>query len=186
MKFKIILLSFVAFVLTISSCSEDGTKENTKVQPHGKPIVQVAKAKKSDIHAVLNFSGKLTADKAINIAPELSMRILSIFVEEGDKVTKGQVLAKLDTTKLEQARVQYEDAKRNYQRMRALKESEFVEEQKFEQVKTVFETAKLNYEYIGKIQLSEHLSPASLLARQKGWRILFLHVTRSFREPISV
>ena len=148
MKTKIVLYLILLLIFSAFSCSKQDEPVSEEIKASGKPLVIVTQAEKETIYKFLSFSGKSEAKNAINIAPELSMKIVSVYVEEGDKVKKNQILAKLDTTKMIQAELQYEDAKKNYERMKALKKSEYIEEQKFEQIKTVFETAKLNYEYI--------------------------------------
>jgi len=148
MKIKKNLVIFVIIAVFMFGCSQEEDQKTQNIEPGGEPLVEVSKATKSTINATLTYSGKVKAEMAIDLAPELSMQVLSIDVAEGDWVKKGQTLATMDTTKLFQARIQYKDASKNFERMKALRKSEYVEEQKFEQVKTAYETAKLNYEYI--------------------------------------
>lgn len=150
MNNKKMFLVLVLLAITIFACTKNDENDLPDVEPTGKPLVRVAVAEMGPIQAVVNYSGKIKSEKSINIAPELSMRLISVYVDEGDKVKSGQLLAKLDTTKLAQARLQYKDAKKNYARMKALKRSEYVEEQRFEQVKTAYEVAKYNFEYLQK------------------------------------
>lgn len=143
-----IYLTSVIITIILLACSNKENNEIPKIEPAGKPLVRVKKAEQSTIQALSNYSGKIKAEKSIDIAPELSMRIISVYIDEGDKVKAGQLLAKLDTTKLAQARIQFKDAEKNFKRMQALRESEYVEAQKFEQVKAVYETSKYNFGYI--------------------------------------
>ena len=43
----------------------------------------------------VNASGKIYPEIEVKVSPDISGEIVNLFVEEGDKVTKGQVLAKI-------------------------------------------------------------------------------------------
>ena len=43
----------------------------------------------------VNASGKVYPEIEVKVSPDISGEIVNLFVEEGDKVTKGQVLAKI-------------------------------------------------------------------------------------------
>jgi len=49
-----------------------------------------------------NFSGRISSLKQINLTTQTAGYITDIYVEEGDKVTKGAVLARLDVRKAEE------------------------------------------------------------------------------------
>ncbi len=70
-------------------------------------------------------NGRIEAAQ-INLAPKVPGRLLEIYVEEGDIVEKGQMLAKLDTTELEArwevASAQIKQAEQNKNRTMAIVE----------------------------------------------------------------
>ncbi|MEY4278701.1 MAG: hypothetical protein RL377_705, partial [Bacteroidota bacterium] len=43
----------------------------------------------------VNASGKVYPEVEVKVSPDISGEVVNLFVEEGDKVTKGQVLAKI-------------------------------------------------------------------------------------------
>lgn len=57
---------------------------------------------KGDIRVSVNATGNLEPTNEVTVGSELSGTIKEVLVDTNDKVTKGQVLAKLDTSKLEQ------------------------------------------------------------------------------------
>lgn len=59
------------------------------------------KIKKGDIEVVVNATGNLKPTNSVEIGIEVSGTIKEIYVDFNDKVVIGQVLAKLDTTKLQ-------------------------------------------------------------------------------------
>jgi HlyD family secretion protein len=70
----------------------------------------------------VNASGKVYPEIEVKVSPDISGEIVNLFVEEGDKVTKGQVLAKIYadiyssqrdqvTASVNQVKAQYENVK---------------------------------------------------------------------------
>ncbi len=62
--------------------------------------------------------------------------MIKLFVEVGSKVRKGQVLALLDDTALEGAKIRLQEAKRNYQRLDELYKLGAVAKVQWEQAKS--------------------------------------------------
>lgn len=58
--------------------------------------VQVAKARKGSITRTLSGAGKVQAATSVKISSNLSGDLVELLVKEGDKVTKGQVLGRID------------------------------------------------------------------------------------------
>lgn len=65
------------------------------------PRVAVAPLTKQDIRETLSISGPVSGTDSVDVVSGIHAEILSMNVKEGDKVTKGQVLAVLDSTDLE-------------------------------------------------------------------------------------
>ena len=57
--------------------------------------VEIAPVKKDTIRDVRNFTGSLYPASEIVVAPKIAGRIENIFVRIGDRVKKGQLVAKL-------------------------------------------------------------------------------------------
>ena len=93
--------------------------------------VEVAAAGRRDLAPVFTFSANLEAVWSADISTKADGRIDKLFVEEGDRVTAGMVLARLDMNELAaqvmqaegqvlQAQATLEQNELNFQRMNAL------------------------------------------------------------------
>jgi RND family efflux transporter MFP subunit len=80
-----------------------------------KSAVNTDVVKKSSVSEELILSGTVEADEHANLSFQGSGELAYIGVKEGDRVKKGQVLAKLDTTVLYQSFLQAEAELRKYQ-----------------------------------------------------------------------
>lgn len=91
-------------------------------------------AERGTLPGVITASGELEAIRRVNVSPRRQGLLEELFVDEGDAVTKGQVLARMETgdftdrmdelSALErQARADYEAKRADYFRYRRLKDS---------------------------------------------------------------
>jgi len=65
--------------------------------------VQMGTVEKRDLVEVVTASGEVRPRRYVNVGANVSGRIVDLLVQEGDRVTKGQVLARLHDARLEQA-----------------------------------------------------------------------------------
>ncbi|MCK4932477.1 MAG: efflux RND transporter periplasmic adaptor subunit [Candidatus Aminicenantes bacterium] len=131
-------------------------QEEIQEESFGAALVTVFKVSKQRISEKLVFTGVIEAWQTMNITPEIGGRIAKIFVEEGDRVRKGQLLAELDTRaarlQVEQAeaavavaQANYNDAEKNMERMERLIKENAVSEQQYEKIKLAFESAEAQF-----------------------------------------
>jgi RND family efflux transporter MFP subunit len=145
---------FVVFILAffVLSCQPPQETEEVEGASLAAAPVKVFKAKRQRISEKLFYTGQIEAWNTINITPDVGGKIAKIYVEEGDRVQKDQLLAELDTRairlQLDQAKAgfavaeaNYKDAQRNMERMERLKSENAVSEQQYEQVKLAFDAA---------------------------------------------
>lgn len=66
-------------------------------KPAGMPVMTSALAK-GEVEEILSISGPVAGTDSAEVVSRLHAEILEILVKEGDKVVKGQILARLDTT----------------------------------------------------------------------------------------
>jgi HlyD family secretion protein len=64
-------------------------------KPKGE-AVETEKVMLRDIREVVSASGKIFPEKEIKISSDVSGEIVELYVEEGDSVKSGQILAKID------------------------------------------------------------------------------------------
>jgi RND family efflux transporter MFP subunit len=98
----------------------------------------------------IEFTANLMPFEEINYAPASPGRIEEILVETGSHVSKGDVIARMDRTQLQQAQESYENARSNFIRMDTLRKLNSISEQAYESVKTQYELAKSGYEFLSK------------------------------------
>ena len=140
-----ILLSLVLLVL-IGCQDKVVVKEGNELL--GKRNVKTVTARIGEINEYLNYSGKIESDKVVNASPSMSGKIEKLFVKEGDSVKVDDLLVKLDQTQLEQTRIQFENAEKNYKRMQNLLENDAIDKQTFDEVETGYNVIKTSYEFM--------------------------------------
>lgn len=120
--------------------------------------VEVASVARDDIYAVYSGTAALEAFAEAEVVAKVGGEIREILAEEGEKVQRGQVLARLDGDRLrlelEQARANLEKARQEYQRNTELHEKGLLAAGAFENLKfeldalrAAFELARLEYSY---------------------------------------
>ncbi len=99
MRKALMALCLVAVVVTVfTGC---GSKNNSTQTP-----VQTATVKKGDLTVEITATGNLAMPDSVNLSFGASGKVQEVLVEMGDEVKKGQVLARLDTSTLEQSLIQ--------------------------------------------------------------------------------
>jgi HlyD family secretion protein len=79
------------------------TAGGLKERPPPTTEVQIAKAKKGTITRTITGAGKVQAATTVKISSSLSGDLTELRVKNGDKVTKGQVLGRIDRRRFEAA-----------------------------------------------------------------------------------
>lgn len=64
-------------------------------------MVQTQKAARTDLLSTVTASGEVKPKRFVNISANVSGRITHLFVVEGERVPKGKVLARIDSTRFE-------------------------------------------------------------------------------------
>ncbi len=151
-----------------------------RVQPgyaavEGKVVqgVQTAKVEARSTRGFYTVDGTVMANNNAKVATKIMGKILKINVKEGDRVKKGQVLALIDTSDIQQnikqakaaleelskgreealaglkaAKAGYEFAKRTYERFKNLYKDNAVSKQQLEEIETKMIAAKSQYEAV--------------------------------------
>ena len=95
-------------VLMMTACGNKDTKtEQTGQKPASAPVVSVITAAAEDVEVTNTFTSNIEPYATNNIVSQTAGRIVSIKAEVGDKVRKGQLLAKMDDVNLSKTRMQY-------------------------------------------------------------------------------
>ncbi len=143
---KIFIL--ISLVLLISAGCQDKKVVEEDNGFAGKRNVKTVMARMGKINEYLKYSGKIEAETIANASPSMSGKIEKLFVKEGDYVKVGDLLVKLEQTQLEQTRIQFENAEKNYLRMQKLLESDAIDKQTFDEVQAGYNVVKSTYEFM--------------------------------------
>ena len=107
-------------------------------------LVSAIKLKQKKFNHYLNFQGSLDTDQNVVIYPELPGLLKNIYVKQGDKVNKGQLIAKISdnglTDQLEQLELQRDLAKTTFERLQKLWNQKIGSEIQYLQAKTNFKS----------------------------------------------
>ncbi len=114
--------------------------------------VEVTTIKTGDLRKVFSFTGNIEPWRQLNVVPDVGGKVAKIHVEVGDRVAEGQTLAELDAEtfklRLEQAKAGlavaqagFNDAERNWERIKELKGKGSVSEQQYEKVQLGYNAA---------------------------------------------
>ncbi|MDH7445506.1 efflux RND transporter periplasmic adaptor subunit [Aquimarina sp. 2201CG14-23] len=110
------------------------------------PLVTTIVAKDSLFNHYLELQGSVETKKNIVLYPETSGTLVRVLVKEGQRVSKGQILARIDdgglSQQVAQMEVQAELAKTTYERQKKLWEQKIGSEIQYLQAKTSYESAK--------------------------------------------
>ncbi|MGE5397751.1 MAG: efflux RND transporter periplasmic adaptor subunit [Chitinophagales bacterium] len=114
--------------------------------------VKTQVADKGSVTRMVSYCGTLKGSNEVYVYPKLAAKVVSMHGQEGDRVTKGQVIATLDSsdyaTKFDSARLgeiqalnNYDTAKTNLARTRQLFEAGAASQQNMEQAESAMEMA---------------------------------------------
>lgn len=153
MKNPIVFILLTAFVLGIlsSGCSPQTPGMAEAIDSANVSIaVKTAIVEKRPVERIVEYSSTLVPFEEVHFSPASPGRIESLKVEIGDRVSKGSVIAVMDQTQLNQARVQLALLKTEYRRFDTLISTGSIPQQQYDQIKTQYEVAKSNYEFLNK------------------------------------
>lgn len=155
----LVMVFLLAVMMVFSGCSSQSFSQtgDEKAKDTAAPV-EVVKAEKGDITVSYSGSTTLEAEGEAVVVAKIGEVVKEIFVEEGDMVKEGQVLAKLEDEqiKLELAKAEslLKKLSNDYQRNEALFKNKIISKDTFDQVKYDLQTqestenlARLNYEY---------------------------------------
>ena len=110
------------------------------------PLVTTIEAKTQHFNHYLELQGDVMTKQNVLVYPEMAGTLIKVLVKEGQKVRKGQLLARIDDggmgSQLEQLRTQAELAKTTFERQKRLWDQKIGSEIQYLQAKTNFEATQ--------------------------------------------
>ncbi|MCR5454645.1 MAG: efflux RND transporter periplasmic adaptor subunit [Bacteroidales bacterium] len=170
-----------------SDSSATDTKDSVKTE-----TVSVQVLKKQNIMRLLTFSSVLEPYEKVSVAPALQGRITNLYVEVGDRVEKGKLLAKMDETQYLSTKLNYENTKTDFNRIKILNDSNNIAKQTYDQAKSgleVLETSLKNLEqntylrapFSGVIS-ARNYEPGELFAGQAIYELVQINTLKALVE----
>ena len=108
------------------------------------PLITTFTAKQEVFNHMLELQGNVTTKNLMVITPEYNGILTNVYVKEGQKVTKGQVLARLDDgglgQQLAQLQIQADLAKTTFERQKRLWDQKIGSEIQYLQAKSSYES----------------------------------------------
>lgn len=142
---KTILYTSLLFIL--AACGNPTRQKEQTAQNNSIPVQLAAIDMASSVNDI-NCSGLLSTENEARLSFKIGGVIENIAVKEGQKVTKGQVLASLNNTEItaqvQQVQLSVEKAQRDYQRALNLYQDSVVTLEQLQNSKTGLDIAKEN------------------------------------------
>ena len=175
-KKRILWISIISLVvLVVAAMVMKGGKKDLEVES--------VKVENRTITEIVSVTGKIQPESEVKISADVSGEIIDMMVHEGDSVTKGQLLlrinpelyetamsqlkANLDNTKaalagseaqLIKAKAAYDQAGLTFKRQKTLHEQKVISEQEWETAQSQYEFAKADFESAGKSVLGSRFN----------------------------
>lgn len=151
MKKAITILTTIAITaLIFSGCNKSAGNDDQKDES---VPVRVAPVKLGNVVQTLTYDGDIKAEFEVKVFSKIPDRIEKFFVDEGDKVQKGDPIAKIAATTIEQgvrqaeaglvsAKVQESNLRVEFERAQRLNRENAMSKQQYDTIKTQYEAVK--------------------------------------------
>ena len=142
----LVVLAAIGYVLTNNKKKAQETTDFI-AKGSGAVAVKTADVERKEVNLDFTANGNFAANQELNFLSENAGRVSKIFVSEGDRVSKGQVLARIDAeiinTDRETAEATYQNAVRDEARYQSSYATGGVTQQQLDQAKLATQNAKL-------------------------------------------
>jgi membrane fusion protein, multidrug efflux system len=143
----------LACIYMLSGCAPksaaDATETDSTIVTRRAVIpVKVETLSKAKISRNIEYPATILAFEEVNMVPSTPGRIDRIYVEVGDRVTKGQDLFLMDRTQLLQLKLQLSSLEKDLWRMDTLLKTGSARQQQFDQMKTQYDVTKSNVDFM--------------------------------------
>ncbi|MBS4012616.1 MAG: efflux RND transporter periplasmic adaptor subunit [Bacteroidetes bacterium] len=141
---RYLIIAIAAITIIAQACSSKKEEKQPETVEASKVLVEVSQTKTTKLLNQIEFTGVVQAWEEAYIGAATPARIEKIFVDIGDKVSKGQLIVQMDRTILYQANVQLDNLKNELNRIETLLKEGAVTQQSYDQIKTQYDVAVSN------------------------------------------
>ncbi len=117
-KIYLLQLFFILFVMFLTSCGEEASREVSPVP------VRVAHPEAHKPYLIKSYPSLIRASSEVNLSFRVPGPVMEVFVDEGEEVTEGQLLARIDPrdyeTQLEATKAEYKGIRAEAERIISL------------------------------------------------------------------
>ncbi len=150
------LVAVIALLIGLKKAGVIGKEEGLEVTSE--------KVQLRTITESVNASGKVYPEVEVKVSPDISGEIINLYVEEGDKVTKGQVLARIYadiySSQRDQITANVNQVKAQYENVKAALSG----------IKTSYENTKASYERYKKLFADKIVSRSEFEQTEQAYR----------------
>jgi len=150
-------IAALAGLSLLSACTGNKKEETAAVAE--KPLVKVALVTVRPVEQSREYTATVEAEVTNNIAPMTPVRIQNIYVEVGDRVSKGQKLVQMDAANLTQMKLQLDNQKTEFNRIDELYKVGGVSKSEWEAAKMMLDVRETSYNNM--LENTALLSPIS-------------------------
>ena len=132
--------------LVVIGCAGCKDKNKDAAISNQKFTIRTQQVSAQDVEQVYEYTATVEAEAVNNIAPLTGGRIDKIYVEVGDRVSKGKVLVQMNENSLKQAKVQLDNLKASFNRIDELYKVGGTSKADWDAMKTQLDVAQTTYD----------------------------------------
>ena len=139
-------LIYCVAALALMACSKTTTTE----QEEPAEVVELTTLHSQEIQREISLSSNLMGYETVNVAPSVTGRIENIFVEVGDRVSKGQELVRMDETQYKTTKISMVNLETEKNRIEMLLKTGSATQQQYDQIIAQYNSTKEQLEFLEK------------------------------------
>lgn len=146
-------------ITVLGACSSGEKDSAATAVADEKPRVKLASVTARPVDQIQEYTATVEAEVKNNIAPSSPVRIDQIFVEVGDRVSKGQKLVQMDASSLTQAKLRLDNQEIEFKRTDELYKVGGISKSEWDAAKMALDVQESTYKNL--LENTALLSPAN-------------------------
>lgn len=142
--------AFMAFVVTAFCLTGCNKQQQSTEQEEVAEVVELTTLHAQEIQREIVLSSNLQGYETVNVSPSLTGKIERIFVEVGDRVSKGKEIVRMDEQQYKTTKLTLANLKVEMSRMEGLIQTGSVSQQQYDQVKLSLDQTQEQLDFLQK------------------------------------